>query len=185
MRKLFFTSVQLFVRKKNLIVLIWTGKVIAKETQSTHWKALAMRPTEADEITWQTESSLKTLPITSDCGQSVTLLWKRAHGQTHQGLTKSPWSGTCEAVWVGGASSCANAFPLWWRHTAVSTADAKANSRPFLNCCWHPHRLLLQLPHPPRFILLLHLLTSSSLLLHVAQCSDTGWGFRPCGNFSY
>lgn len=67
----------------------------------------------------------------------------------------------------------------------------KANGRPCLMCCWHPHRLhllrLLLYTPPPLplscFILLLHLLTSSSLLLHVAQCSHTGWGFRPCGNF--
>lgn len=76
-----------------------------------------------------------------------------------------------------------NPFPLWWRHTAVSAADAKENSRPPLNCCWHPHQLLLRLLPLLCFILRLHLLTSSSLLSHVAQCSDIGWGLRPCGNF--
>ena len=115
----------------------------------------------------QSESlHLKTMPITTTASTSTHPALKRAHGQTHQGLTKSPWSGMYEAVWR--ASSCMNTFPLWWRHTA---ADAKANSRPRLNCCWHPHRLLLRLLLLLCFILLLHLLTLSSLLLHVAQCS--------------
>lgn len=173
---------QLLVKEKNEfcllplelhLQLICTGKVIPKETKHT-LKSIANRGSWDCLANWKQfknsanhhsllQQSLSQLPKSTWSNQ-LGINPPSQHKVGHVRLLEEP-----AVMWMHFLSDeDMQLLAVKGKLSASSDTHNDSSSSSSLLC----------------FSLLLHLLTSTSLLVHVAQCSNTGWGFRPCGNFS-